>query len=69
MKAYTVFDLEIDELEQCYKFRKSIRKNGVRINGKKTWTGKYEYIPDKDEKNMKLILHIDTKKEKKDGVD
>jgi len=70
LKAYTIFDLEIDELDQTYKFRKSIKKNGVRINGKKLWTGSYKYIPDEDEKNMELVLHIDTKKDKeKNGTD
>ena len=70
LKAYTIFDLEIDELDQTYKFRKSIKKNGVRINGKKLWTGKYSYLPDKEEKSMELILHIDTKKDKeKNGTD
>lgn len=65
LKAYTIFDLEIDELDQTYQFRKSIRKNGIRINGKKVWTGKYEYTPDEEEKNVELVLHIDTKKDKK----
>jgi|TARA_R110000851_G_scaffold85152_3_gene185345 hypothetical protein len=69
LKAYTIFDLEIDELDQTYKFRKSIKKNGFRINGKKLWTGSYKYTPDEEEKNMELILYIDTKKDnEEDGT-
>jgi len=59
LKAYTLFDFKVDELDQTFECKKSIMKNKIRINGKKVWSGSYTFIPDENEKNVKITIHLD----------
>lgn len=42
MKCYTIVGLELNELEQVYKFKKTYKFNGLKMNDPKEYAGRYE---------------------------
>lgn len=52
LKCYTVYDFSMNEEEQTFLFKKSIRRNGVKRNDPKELSGKYELIDINEEKSV-----------------
>jgi len=69
LKAYTIFDYDLDILEQKFTFKKSVRVQGRQIKGKKEWSGYYEYEVFEDKNKVELTLYLDSSKKKEDGGD
>jgi len=69
LKAYTIFDYDLDILEQKFTFKKSVRVQGRQIKGKKEWSGYYEYEVFEDKNKVELTLYLDSKKKEDGGND
>ena len=62
LKAYTIFDFDLDILEQKFTFKKSVKVQGRQIKGKKEWSGYYEYKVFEEKNKVELTVYLDNKK-------
>jgi len=57
MKCYTIVDFELDDESRVFKFKKSHKINGIRMNDPKNHQGRFE-VEDLDENNILLKIII-----------
>jgi len=57
LKSYTVYDFSMNEEDQTYSFKRTIRKRGVIIKIDKQLSGRYEYeIIDEEKATLTLWI-------------
>ncbi len=57
LKCYTIFNFELDDSNKRYRFNKSYKINGIRMDDSNTYIGFYE-VEDLEDDYVLLILKI-----------
>lgn len=58
MRCYTIRDLILNEIELTYRFKKSHKINGLKMDDPKEYSGKYEIELSEDPRNVILKLMV-----------
>ena len=58
MKCYTILELEFEEGERRFTFKKSHKLHGIRMDDPRLYTGTYDILPAESERNITLRINI-----------
>lgn len=56
MKCYTIVGFDLNDENQSFKFKKTHKINGLKMNDPKEYSGRFEIEEFEDDINLKLIV-------------